>query len=351
MKVCYVVHTPFQLLFATILMKKLNTFTTLLSLEDGRNRMDLQHPFIQENWERYYFLDIRGLELQKKDYSIEKRNEICSIVDDFDFICLWSLHVPVNQIIMDNYKGIKKIYIFPEGLSTTVDYFRKSLHMLIGKIEGRYNFDYFFTHIGKDLLKHPKVKEMPYLITDSNINLLKLPDTNYFDFSRFDIILYSQPWSELKQISIEQEQNFYQRIFQMFPEKKILVFLHPRDSADKFNDFENIQVISNNHFPNEIYFKNCQPKLILSIASTIVINSAVMFPDVPHVLLFKLINLKKIRNLIKPLQRFLKLFPNIFIPKCFNEISEIANHPIAKKNILPSITEQEFFQKYFKNNK
>jgi hypothetical protein len=353
MKICYIVHTPFQLFLTTILMKKLDTASTLISLEDGKNQMDLQHTFIQENWSTYHILDIRGIKSRnEKDTPIV--NKIFSLINDFNIICILSLHVPVNQIILKHYKGSKKIYVLPEGL-LILDYFKKSLHRIVmGKIQGRFNFDYFFTYFGKGFFKHPKVREMPFLLTESNMNLLKLPETDFNDFSKFDIIFCSQPFSEQKKIPGEEEKDYLEKVFNLFSDKKILVFLHPKDNPGKFNCFKNVQTVPSIHFPNEVFLRKCKPKLMIAVASTIVINSAIIFPDVPHILLIKLIKNPKIRKQFENLERFFKLypkiFPNVFMPSSFNEILKISQQSIKGGNLLPSITEQEFFEKYFREN-
>ena len=143
------------------------------------------------------------------------------------------------------------------------------------------------------------------------------------------------------------ELAFVERVLKPFSDKKILVFLHPRETHNKYINFKNVKVVPSYHLPNEIFIQKCKPKLVIALVSSMMIHSAIMFPDVPHVLLYKLIKLRRTKNRIKSFDRIFGSYPNIFILNNLDELQTVSRKSIRGKMPLPTISEQQFFENYF----
>jgi hypothetical protein len=350
MRVCFVVHTPFQLVFASVMMKQINAQNSLLiSLEDGRNQLDKLHSFIESNWSDYRYFNVRKIKPWHRKIFLAKTAELQEMNREYPVICLWSIHTHFNKAIMQwaKQKG-KKVYIFPEGL-ISLDYFWKGLHWLVKKYSGRYNycFDYFFTYFSLNYFNDPRVKEMPFLLNHANFSRLSLPMINTDALSDYNIIYFSQAYTEGKLTDPEEEQRFLTRIFKTFSNHRILVFPHPRDNPNKFSCFPNVHLVPSSHYPNEIYLSYCQPKLVISGYSTILLHSALQFPHVPHVLLYKLITVRRLKKKLKSLDLFFGNYPNAFVLDSFEQMESMMGRTVNESAKLPGISITDFLNTYF----
>gem|GEM_PF-761399 len=349
--ICFVVHTPFQLMVATIMHKKIPGKSLLIWEEDGRNQLDRLQSFIEQNWEHHRMLRTRG----KKDPSQwpEIKRAACDQLEHCWILCLWSLHSKVNQVMMEaaKQKGIT-VYVFPEGL-IIYDYFKPGFDRWIKAISGRYlfSFDFFFTYFGKERLTHPRVRPMPFLLTSSNLSQLILPEEirrPELDFASFQGIYLGQPLSEGRILSPDEEDRYLEAVFGTLPETdRILVLLHPQEKPDKYQRFKNVFPLFNNHFPNEIWLHHCEPRYVLTAYSTILINSALIFPTVPHLMVYRTVGALKHRRRLQSLATAFEDIPNIRLLDAISDIPAAISQPVTRFSVEPALDEAEFFKRYF----
>lgn len=350
-KICFVVHTSFQLMFATIMRKKIQGKSQLIWEDDGRNQLDHLQSFIEQNWEHHWRLSTR----EKKDPSQwrEIKKAACDQLKHCWILCLWSLHSKVNQAMMEaaKEKGIT-VYVFPEGL-IIYDYFKSGFDHWIKTISGRYiySFDYFFTYFGQERFNHPRIRPMPFLFTSSNLAQLTLPDEIGYpnlDFNSFQGIYLGQPLSEGGILSVDEENGYLEAVFAALPATdRILVLLHPRERPDKYRRFGNVFPFFNNHFPNEIWLHHCNPRYVLTAYSTILINSALIFPAVPHVMLYRAVGPLRRRRRLQSLATVFEDIPNIRVIDVMSAIPAAITERVAQSSTDPGLDEAEFFRRYF----
>jgi len=339
------------LLFATIMQKKIPGKTMLIWENDGRNQLEQLQTFIEQNWEHHQMLRTRG----KKDPSQwpEIKRAACSHLEHCWILCLWSLHSKVNQAMMEvaKQKGIT-VYVFPEGL-TVYDYFKPGFDRWIKAISGRYlfSFDYFFTYFGRERLNHPRVRPMPFVLTAANLSQLALPEEisrPQVNFSAFQGIYLGQQLSERRVLIAGEENRYLEALFEVLPEKdRILVLLHPQERPDKYRRFKNAELLFNHHFPNEIWLRHCEPRYVLTPYSATLINSALLFPMVPHVMTYRAVGLLRHRRRLQSLATAFEDIPNIRVIDNISDIPAAISQPVGEFSAEPGPDEAEFFRRYF----
>lgn len=86
------------------------------------------------------------------------------------------------------------------------------------------------------------------------------------------VLILTQPLSDQKFMTFEEEIDIYQNIIEKFQNKQIIIKPHPRDSKHYEKIFQNIQII-NKDFPIELLsLIGINPKVVCSITSTSLLN-------------------------------------------------------------------------------
>ena len=99
-----------------------------------------------------------------------------------------------------------------------------------------------------------------------NINL---DEINFNDES---VLILTEPLTEDKFLSLEDELTIYKDMIEKFNEKNIIIKPHPRDSKNYYEIFPNIKII-NKYFPIELLnLIGIEPSIACSVVSTALMN-------------------------------------------------------------------------------
>ncbi|MCE9675720.1 alpha-2,8-polysialyltransferase family protein [Paraclostridium bifermentans] len=116
---------------------------------------------------------------------------------------------------------------------------------------------------------------------DTNIEIKKISDLYARDFKiddfkyEADMLILTQPLSEDRIISKNEEIEFYKDIFNKYNNKKIYLKLHPRESMSKYkfiSNYKNINLLEEFNLPVEAIIENINCDVVMSVSTSGILN-------------------------------------------------------------------------------
>ena len=202
----------------------------------GQGHLNFSYP-LYEYENSYLIEDGLGnyINLKEPDYDIPK------ILNFFGF------YIKEHEEGFGTHKNIKKIYLTKNNVPEIIK--NKSVIINIENLWSR------LTTIEKNEILS---------IFNININNIQLQSET--------VLILTQPLSDEKFMTFEEEMAIYQNIIEKFKGKQILIKPHPRDSKHYEKIFQNIQII-NKDFPIELLsLIGINPEVVCSITSTALLN-------------------------------------------------------------------------------